>query len=531
MPVVRSNIASITIQNFKFFQQSEKFELNDKNLLVYGENGSGKSSVYWALYTLLECANKEDVAEITKYFDPAPAADEKLTNIFLVPGNADWVDSKIEMVLQDGTTFQVSFANPNINTNADAQAANYSSEFLNYKMLFRLHDFAHSDYINIFAYFEREVFPYVKFNPVNYWTKNADGTALAQKQTENAKQIWDFIKNGPTKSGTMKNGVTPRYPLKREAEYGVYNNIINGFKTDLENLLTFINTEGNPILSDADKFGYNFTFRLELEEEKPFKLSELKFEPPRFSIKLSIPLFEGKPGVEKPHTFLNEARLSALGLAIRFAILKRRLQDSKLKMAILDDFMISLDMKNRDVALDYILDRIAPDYQLLIFSHDRFMYELTKDKIARKNQANWKYYQMFEDCDTPRTKLFPKVIFDEGKVNHSRALFKSKDFASSANMIRQAAEKFCKVYLTNQEQLANNYKPMKLDGMITKVIAKGTAAVPPLDAQTLLDLKDYKDRIMNPNSHYDVETPLFTNELEKAIKTVEKLSVDTNIPL
>ena len=91
MPVVRSNIKTITIQNFKFFQQPETFELNNKHLLLYGENGSGKSSVYWALYTLLECANKDDVAEITKYFDPSPAADEKLTNIFLVPRSSDSV--------------------------------------------------------------------------------------------------------------------------------------------------------------------------------------------------------------------------------------------------------------------------------------------------------------------------------------------------------------------------------------------------------------------------------------------------------
>lgn len=530
MPIPRSNIKSITIQNFKFFQSPETFELNDNNLLLYGENGSGKSSVYWALYTLLECANKEEDDEIKKYFDPTN--EEKLTNIFLEQGNPDWVDSKIKIELQDNSIFEVSLTNPNIKTNTDAQSANYSSEFLNYKMLFRLHDFAHSEYIDIFRYFEREVFPYVKFTPVNYWTKNEDGTPLAQKQTENAKQILDFVKNGPPKSGTMKNDNTkPRYPLKREADYGVYNNIINGFKNDVESLLTFINTEGNPILTDVDKFGYNFTFKLELKEEKPFKLSELQFTPPSFSIILSIPTFEGKSGVVKPHTFLNEARLSALGLAIRFAILKRRLQDSKLKLAILDDFMISLDMKNRDVALDYILDRIAPDYQLLILSHDRFMFELTKDKIARKNQTNWSFYQMFEDHDNPKTKIFPKVILDEGKVKKAKALFKAKDFASSANMIRQATEKFCKAYLTNQEQLDNNYKPMKLDGWITKVIAKGQAATPPINAQLLQDLKDYKDRIMNPNSHYDIETPLFSNELEKAIKTLEDLQTITGIQL
>ncbi|MEY3451455.1 MAG: hypothetical protein RL711_1281, partial [Bacteroidota bacterium] len=46
--------------------------------------------------------------------------------------------------------------------------------------------------------------------------------AAQQKMTENAKQIWDFVKNGPTK--TMLDPTAPKYPLKKEAEYGIYNN-------------------------------------------------------------------------------------------------------------------------------------------------------------------------------------------------------------------------------------------------------------------------------------------------------------------
>jgi energy-coupling factor transporter ATP-binding protein EcfA2 len=524
MPVPRSNISTISIQNFKFFHYQEKLELNGDHLLLYGENGSGKSSIYWALYTLLECANKQDVNEIKKYFDPAH--DQRLTNLFLVPGAADWVNSEIKMLLQDGTDIKVSLANTTINGNADAQSANYATEFLNYKMLFRLHNFAHSANVDLFPYFEHEVLPYVKFSPVKYWMKKPDGTPDIEKQTENAKEIWDFVRKGPPKTGKTRGG-TLRYPLRGEAEFRDYDNIIRGFKNELEQLLTFINTEGNPILQN--EFKYALSFKLELTESKPLVLTSLQFEYPRLVVKLGIPNFTGQAGVLKPHSFLNEARLSAIGLAIRFAILKKRLQDSKLKMAILDDFMISLDMKNRDVALDYILDKLAPDYQLLILTHDRFLYELANDKINRKRQTNWKRYFMFEDSDDPPTKLFPVLIKDEGKVNKAKALFKAKDFSLSANMVRKAAEKFCKAYLTKQEQLAIDYTPMKLDGWITKVIVKGTAAG--IDPNLLQDLKDYKDRIMNPNSHYDIETPLFSNELEKAIKTIETLSGVTGIPL
>ena len=517
MPVARSNIASISVQNFKFFNQRETFQLNGDHLLLYGENGSGKSSLYWALYTLLECANKDDANEIKKYFDPAD--EDKLTNLFLLPANPDWIDSEIKMLLQDGTDINVSFANTAINGNADAKAANYATEFLNYKMLFRLHNFAHSDYINIFEYFEREVLPYVKFSPVKYWTKNDDGTPNVEKTTENAKEIWDFVKKGPPKTGKMPDGIRPRYPKRVEAEFDTYKNIVEGFKNELEQLLTFINTQGNPILQTD--FQYDFTFKLELEESKPLRLSDLQFDYPQFAVKLTVTLFHGKPGVLKPHTFLNEARLSALGLALRFALLQKRLQDSKLKMTILDDFMISLDMKNRDVAMDYILDKVAPHYQLLILTHDRFLYELASDKIIRKGQANWKRYQMFEDEDTPPTKIFPLVVEDKGLLNKARALYKRREYALSANQLRVAAEKFCSKYLDPPEKIGGDYKPLNLNGMMGRTIAKATTTG--INAGLLADLQNYRQRIMNPGSHYDIESPLFPNELIKAIETMEAL--------
>lgn len=63
-----SNIKEITLYNFKASYGETKIELDGKNLLMYGENGSGKSSVYWALYTLLQSSTKE-IGETDKYFD------------------------------------------------------------------------------------------------------------------------------------------------------------------------------------------------------------------------------------------------------------------------------------------------------------------------------------------------------------------------------------------------------------------------------------------------------------------------------
>ena len=62
--MAQQKIDKIAVQNFKFFAKEKVISVLGKHLLLYGENGSGKSSIYWALYTLLEAANKEDEKEI-----------------------------------------------------------------------------------------------------------------------------------------------------------------------------------------------------------------------------------------------------------------------------------------------------------------------------------------------------------------------------------------------------------------------------------------------------------------------------------
>lgn len=45
-------ISQIKTRNFKAFQGEQVFDLKGKNVLAYGNNGSGKSSLFWALYAL-----------------------------------------------------------------------------------------------------------------------------------------------------------------------------------------------------------------------------------------------------------------------------------------------------------------------------------------------------------------------------------------------------------------------------------------------------------------------------------------------
>ena len=66
---MKSRLHHIAITNFKAFREFQ-LKLEGRHLLVYGANGAGKSSLYWALYTFLQSARKPKNG-IAKYFDPA----------------------------------------------------------------------------------------------------------------------------------------------------------------------------------------------------------------------------------------------------------------------------------------------------------------------------------------------------------------------------------------------------------------------------------------------------------------------------
>ena len=63
-------ITKISLQNFRAFDESFELDLDGgKNLLLHGENGSGKSSIYFALKRFFE-ERGDDIARHRNYFAP-----------------------------------------------------------------------------------------------------------------------------------------------------------------------------------------------------------------------------------------------------------------------------------------------------------------------------------------------------------------------------------------------------------------------------------------------------------------------------
>lgn len=532
-------IKKVHINNFKFFPESEPIKIDGKNILLYGENGSGKSSFYWALYTLLECSQKTDTSQIQKYFNKLNS--ESLVNIY-APTDAEGVDdSFIKIKLDDDTVFEVSHQNTEINTSDQAKESLLASDFLNYRLLQRSHSVKHTEEIDLFSMFEEAVFGYVQFNDTNW--HNEEGQTI---QLRNAGAIYKVVKDGPDKTYPKKNGDLG-YPQRgaHRVAHNEFTGLVERFQQDLLTLIQNINQRVNPIIQEKLKF--NITFHLDLEQIENYRLSEANYSKPIIAIRLIIDDFNGNGPVIKPQSFLNEARLSAVALAIRLAILEQRLQDAPIKILVLDDLMISLDMSNRDKIVKLILDEYAwfndvtepivanrdKGHQTFILTHDRSLFTFIKNDISNlpaNKRDTWKLIEMYaDDIDDSDPNSFekPKVFYEQNDLAIAVKHYKQHDYPAAANYIRKYSEEiFCKwlpEYCWKDKESSeksNNKMPFQniLENSIN-VFWPRFGAVPPL----YLELKKYLRILLNPLSHADVGVERYKGEIKRVIQVVEAI--------
>jgi energy-coupling factor transporter ATP-binding protein EcfA2 len=427
--------------------------------LLYGENGSGKSSFYWALYTLLESSQKSDPEQIRKYFNKLNP--NSLVNIHAVTDEEGIDNSFVKIVLNDNAEFEVSHQNTAINTSDQAKESLLASDFLNYRLLQRSHSVKHTEEIDLFPMFEDAVFGYVQFNDTNW--HNEEGQSI---QLRNAGAIYKVVKDGPDKAYPKKNGDLG-YPQKgaHRVAYNEFTGLVERFQQDLSTLIQNINQRVNPIIQEKLKF--NITFHLELEQIEDYRLSEANYSKPVIAIRLIIDDFNGNGPVIKPQSFLNEARLSAVALAIRLAILEQRLQDAPVKILVLDDLMISLDMSNRDKIVKLILEEYAWFYdeaepieanrnkghQTFILTHDRSLFTFIKNDIFNlpdNKKDTWKLIEMYADDiddNDPNSFEKPKVFYEQNDLAIAVKHYKQHDYPAAANYLRKYSEEiFCNYF-------------------------------------------------------------------------------------
>lgn len=521
-------IKEVEIKGFKFFKEAFPINFDGRHVLLYGENGSGKSSIYWSLYTIFQACLKPQVDAQKYYKHENP---QNLRNRFC---NTD-EESGIKVVFVDDTgastqTVEISnlkypFSNPSVKTFMEKSMT--SSDFMNYKFLQKLFDFPNSKENDVTEIFEKDVFKFLQFaKPMT----DIDGNPTTLM---NAESWWYYIKSVPPQlpKNTGKNWRTINMGSPR---YKAFGRLLNEFNAEMRNAL------------------YNLKLTTELIIEREFKLSvEILFDYRPVSFNNIIPGYhksrDGKisgpqivltakmtdTGVVDdspichPNSFFNEAKLTCAALAMRMAILETKptAGPDYASVLLIDDLLISLDMGNRRKVIDAIF-KYRESRQLIILTHDRSFFRLVESEIEKKKEKDkWKLLELCIADDAPVP--CPILIESSSLIDKAKQFYYRHEYPACANTLRRAYENVLKKlypphlsFAKKTETLDNPY--LNLNGLISNMhlFRQYYGGFPNLAS----NLTNDRQLILNPFSHDDLDTPLFKQELRESIAQLELIS-------
>ena len=201
-----ASISKITINGFKAFPKEFNLNLDGKNLLMYGENGSGKSSIYYALHALLQ----SQCHDIKKYFNKN--SDECIVNTMTatpVPKvsvrfeNSDIIYS----ISKNG------YEESERQLTSPIKDLNGKCVFINHKFLFNFFSFRNSQYIDLFPVFIKDILPFT----------------LTKTKSKFISQVYDEVKNGIQRKGNSTHITVD------------YKNKIDEFNNEVKTVIDHIN--------------------------------------------------------------------------------------------------------------------------------------------------------------------------------------------------------------------------------------------------------------------------------------------------
>lgn len=430
-------INKIQLQNFRFFidkAENNTFVPNTNGMLVYGENGSGKSSLFEAFDFL----STPDITEMEF---------SENINVFN-PSN-----TYLEFDFSNDETLRIDCDHLSLENDFNfVKNISIAKPIMDYKLLLKVSNTIDNEpKKNLYTFFEEIL--------KDYQIKDTN------------KVLSDF---------------------EDEEYFEYYKRIINDELFDDINLF-------------LEQFNQNF------------KITEIKLSGIGKKAYLEIEYFNLP--LQNYHNFLNEARLSALAISVYFAIIKKQfsfLEENSLKVLILDDLLISLDMNNR-LSLIKILQEKFSDFQIFFFTHEKALFDLVNEKMSLAPYEI--YVTKKDDYEVPFIKqsktLLEQSIFQKDTQN----------YGCSANLLRQFTEKLLCEYLPIEQTVGAKCKKLNLDALLNKAKLFEETKTTHRN-QDLVDifskLKTFKKILLNDASHYS-STDIYKTELEEAIEVLENL--------
>lgn len=503
-------INRIHICGFKAFPNDFELQLEGKNLLMYGENGSGKSSIYYALHCMFQAPLKPDAGK--KYFDPA--SEQHLKNLNNLDADSKiWIDFDgrhpfIYNIDKEGYQFTLLGGKHPL-------PAQINGCFVNHQFLFHFFNFRNSQRINLFPVFIKDILPFCK----------DDNTGL------HIGEMYDEITASIIKKGRH---IHPDYISNIEYFNKAVKKVvedINIYASDRYNE-SFKDEDDNELVirlrydsnfdkpeDDTNEYWLKYDNIIELVKEngeiKERKSSYKKLNEPFIGLEISEKMPDGNlRKIVKPHTYFNEAKLTAIALSVRFALLNIE-KPADGRFLALDDMLISLDMSNRAKVVDFLL-KISDKYKIYLFTHDKMFFEYFKHK-TKKNQDAWVYKETYMDYDKT-----PYIRNSEDYLGQAEHYIKQHEYEIAGNFLRKEAEAFCKNFLPKKKQLTGDFAHLDLNGLIMN--CKDYAAESGvIDISIFNELDEHRKFILNPSSHDSYDVAKYGHEVKRCLQTLRKL--------
>ena len=476
-------IKTIEITNYKAFLGTHKINVGGKNLFIYGENGSGKSSLYYALKDFFQSSIENiNLQELENIFVPDTKLGKTSIKVIFNPNSKGQNRKKAYQ-------FNSSKNDTRDPDDTSIRDGNSLKSFLTYKHLLEIHHLKKNDSINLFDLLIKGVLKHFKYSL-------SGGKELGELWTEVEKIV------------NQKTG--REYPInKKRIDLNSAVKMFNEAFGELfkEDSPEYILKHTRPILG---KFNHNIELKLRFPQIRPSEdYTCIESDEVKVEIK-----YAGK-SVKKPHLFLNEARLSAIAISIYLGMIKRHIQGIPCKILFLDDIFIGLDISNRLPLLE-ILESEFPDYQIFITTYDKPWFEYAKSFLEGKN--GWKAIEIYAQTNNQGFQI--PVIFDNRDlISQAETHLQHCDYKAAAVYIRSAFEKIIRTYCEKKK------KQVVFKSQLKKYSTEDFWNVIKDDVDVVVksDIEKYRALVLNPFSHYNTEKHEICAELENAIQTIKAL--------
>lgn len=527
-------IISIEFCNYKaFYDKGEQNKIiipDGKNLLLYGENGSGKTSVFEGLKQFFK--NNESPARHIAVpqniiVNPGTPDEETVSNEVTVKINfQDLNNGSIEEKIYGVPTETVTGTNY-------INKINLLNSFLSYRELLKTYLM---DNVRDKEEFRKKFAILLIENILSQKINSATDKPYIES--------WNYFK---IKKLRYKSEVMKTFAEGMRNDINKINLIINEilvfFEPNLKVELVLYGPEIEYIFSaEKNRLGYY----------------------PTCGVDLKVKMFGNDiENEEENHlTVLNEARLSSLAISIYLSALINTPQDDfEYKLLFLDDIFIGLDMSNRlpllniltkfkkpivDISLNddgklieiiQVVDGITQyepklffiDYQVIVTTYDRNWFEIARQFFVNQVENKWSFIEMFVD-DTSYRFSVPAIIPLDSKINKAIHYLHKHDYRACAAYLRSMCEeeldrilpnnKYKKVESTNEQ----GNKVTKDGNLNDKILGFELMCKDgEIDFTPFKNIKLYKNHLLNSLSHNDISSPIFKKELLETIDSINQL--------